>query len=829
MNFPRQCGRMFLRDLRAREFNLLFAAILVAVAALASVGFLADRVGQGLEREAGQLLGGDLLLEADHPWDSRIAAEARREGLAVNPSILFNSMVGSARDAMLVGVKAVEAPYPLRGSMRIAAAPDTPDQEAGRVPAPGEIWLDERAYARLGVAVGDTVELGLLKLRVGALLAFESDRGANFFSLLPRVVVNLADLPASGLLVEGSRATWRLHFAGSAPQAAAFTDWVKPRLGRGESLESIDNARPELRTALDQAQRFLRLAALLAVILAAVAIGLSSRRFMLRHLDACAVMRCLGASGRRIQGIVVGEFLLLGLAASLAGLALGALIQWLLADLLAASVGVPLAAPGWSPLGQGLAVGLVLVVGFALPQVLRLGRVPALILLRRDALGMDRRSNLAWVLGAAALGGLILWIAREPRLAAWVGLGFAAALAAYALFAALAVVSLAGLRGRVGRGWRYGLAALCRRFAASVIQASALGLGLTALLLLTLVRGDLTSAWRHSVPPDAPNRFVINIQPDQGPAVRAFFAKAGLAEPELSPMIRGRLVGIDGRPVNPDAYAELRTRHLVEREFNLSYATALPGGNRIEAGRWHGSAVAPAFSVEAGIAKRLGLKVGDRLTFEVAGQRVEAPITSLRTLDWDSMRVNFFVVSSPELLDHQPASLITSFHLPQGHADFTRDLVGRFPNLTMIDVGAILAQLQGLMERLARVVQFVFGFALLAGLVVMYAALQSTHDEREYEIAMLRTLGARDAQIRQALATEFAALGLLAGVLAGVGAAGIGWGLALGVFHLADYWPSTLALALGPVLGIVGVLAGGWLGVRGLLRTPPMRYLRGAE
>ncbi len=828
MRTLRLAFRMMLRDLRAGELHLLGLAIVIAVASLTSVGFLADRVGRALDREANQLLGGDLLLRADKPWPDAFADEARARGLQTAKTVLFTSMASTAETAALGGVKVVEDGYPLRGAVRIASGPNQPDAAAGRAPEPGEVWLDERLFADLSVKVGDTVGLGEVAFRVGAMVSFESDRGANFFSLLPRAIFNLKDLDATGLIAVGSRATWRLHVAGTPQAVEAYEKWARANLGRGQRVETVDNARPEVRAALDQAQRFLRLAALLAVILAAVAVGLSARRFMARHLDGCAVMRVLGARQAQVLGVVVGEFLIFGLAAAVAGTVLGWSVQWGLAGGLREILATELPAPSLLPLAHGVVVGMALLAGFVLPQLLRLGRVSTLRVLRREFEFAEPVSGSAWALGLAALLGLIFWIAADARLGAMVAAGFAVALGVFAL-AAWGVLKLAGrLKGQGslrGGGWRYGIAALGRRMGSSVIQAAALGLGMTALLLLTLVRADLLDNWRNMAPPDAPNRFIINIQPDQRAGVAAAFVTEGLAAPAIQPMIRGRMVAINGEAVDPAVFEDERTRRLAEREFNLSYGAALPSGNVVQSGRWHGTAAEPQFSVEAGLAQTFGLKVGDRVAFEIAGQRVEAPITSVRKLAWDSMRVNFFFIASDGVLENYPASLITSFHLPPGNHDFTTQLVAQFPNLTVIDIAAVIAQVQAMIDKLIVIVQFVFGFAVLAGLVVLYAALQATHDERDYELAMLRTLGARNRQVRQALFAEFLVLGGVAGVLAGIGASAIGWVLAEQVFRM-PYVPALVPVLVAVVLGAAGVVAGGWLGTRALLNRPPLASLR---
>src|SRR5574337_1211363 len=784
MNFLRLALRTLLRDLRAGELHLLGIALVIAVASLVSVGFLTDRVAQALEREANQLLGGDLLLKSDHPWDPAIPRAAAQDGLRLVTTTVFSSMALGRAGVQLAGVKAVEPGYPLRRSLRIAPRPTQLDALAPGVPPQGEAWLDERLFAALGLKPGDLVGLGNLQLRATAQVTFESDRGANFFSVLPRILINAADLPATGLIQEGSRVTWQLQVAGDPEPVAAFRNWVKGRLERGQALESVENARPEVRSALDQAQRFLRLAALTAVVLAAVAVGLAARRFLRRHLDGCAVMRCLGARQGQITRLLLLEFLLFGLVASLVGVVLGWGFHASLAVTLMQVLGARLPSPSWLPVLHGLAVGVALLLGFALPPLLRLASVPTLRVLRREWVPVEPVSGFAWLLGALRAG---------PR----------------------------------GAGWRFGLAALRRRGGATVIQVVALGVGLAALLLLTVVQADLLDKWRRSAPPGAPNRFVINIQPDQRAAVENFFRREAGFEPRLQPMIRGRLVAINGRAVSAESYTEDRARRLAEREFNLSFGSDLQEGNHVVQGRWHGTSRDPQFSVEKGIARTLGVELGDRVAFEVAKRRVEAPVTSVRELEWDSMRVNFFFIASPGLLDGDPASLITSFHLPPGQADLGRRLVAAFPNLSVIDVSAVMGQIQAMMDQLMGIVRWVFGFALLAGVAVLWAALQATQDERAFELAMLRTLGGRNRQLRSALLTEFGVLGAVAGLLAGVGATALGWTLAEAVFKLETYRPGGLALMLGMAAGAAGVMTVGWLGARGLLLRPPMASLRG--
>lgn len=821
--------RMLARDWRAGELTVLGVALVLAVASLTSVGFLTDRVEQALKLESHQLLGGDLLLTADHPWPEEFRREAVARRLRLAESVTFPSMVAAGEAAQLAEIKAVSNSYPLRGALRVSTGLNLADAEVSRVPGAGESWPDERLASALSLKRGQNILLGNSQPIISALITREPDRGMNVFALAPRLMINLSDLPATGLIQSGSRVTWRLYIAGETTLVRDYELWAKERLERGEKLESLDNARPEVRSVMERAQRFLRLAALLAVVLAAVAVALSAERYLRRHLDGCAVMRCLGASEAQLLAIHGGEFLFFGLLATVLGSLLGYMVQALMLTLLSGLLLPTMPPPSSLPWLHGLLVGVVLVAGFAFPPLLRLKSVPTVRVLRREWDETSTASTVAYAAGAVALSLMMLWIAGELRLGLVVLAGFSAAFLLYGLSA----MGLMNLLGRLrpagaGYGWRHGLANLRRHRRATLIQLVALGLGLTALLLLTVARSDLLDSWRKKSPRDAPNRFVINIQPDQRAAIAEFFVAKDLAAPALEPMVRGRLVQINDDAVSAKKYEDDRAQRLVDREFNLSWSDQLPAGNNVTAGRWHGTSPNAEFSVEQGLADTLGLKLGDRMTYTIAGRPYEGTITSLRKLDWDSMRVNFFVMTPAGQLEEFPASYITSFHLPAERKTVATELVRAFPNLTLIDVAALVQQLQDTLDQVARAVQLVFGFAVLAGLAVLYAALQASSDERRHELAVLRALGAQQRQLSRALLAEFMALGALAGLLAGLGASLIGWGLARFVFRL-EYLPNPGLWGIGLLLGMVLVGMAGVLGAMPILRQPALPTLRAAS
>ena len=821
---------MLARDWRAGELKVLAMALVIAVASVTSVAFFAERIGRGLARDAHQLLGADLVLVSDHPFKSGVLADIERRGLHSATAVAFMSMAIANGQSQLAGVKAVSEAYPLRGKLRIAPSPGAPDAPATAGPRRGTVWIEERLVSALGAPVGARLRLGQAQFEVAAVLTLEPERTANFFNFAPRLLMNAADVDATGLIRPGSRASYYVYAAGAPDNVKRFEDAAKPLLERGQRVDTLETGRPEVRSSVDRAQRFLGLTALLAAILAGVAIALAARRFVERHLDGCAVMRCLGATQATFLRLYGGEFIALGVAACAAGAALGYVAQHAITAAVAAILRADLPAPGVLPAVQGLLVGLVLLLAFALPPLLQLKNVPAMRVLRREWGTPKSGTLLAYGSGLLALAGLLFWQAGDATLAGYVLGGFAAAVLAFVALSwmVLRMISHAWFTRRFSSSSvRYGLAQLRRHAAGNAVQTTCLALGLTAMLLLTFTRNDLVQAWRASVPPDAPNRFLIGLQPDQLPALEKFFTQHQIQPPEFFPMVRGRLVAVNGKPVTENDYSEERARRLVEREFNLSYLSHPPTHNTISAGRWFSSPAAPELSVEEGIAERLGWKLGDELAFSVAGDTFSGRITSLRKLRWDSMKVNFFVIAPPALLSQFPATLVSAFRIEPGREPVLNEMAERFPNVTLVDVGAAVRQAQLVIDQLVDAVQFVFLFTLAAGVLVLYSALLATEDERRREAAVMRVYGASRAQVAGSQRAEFLAMGAVAGLLATAGAALIGQLVARRLFEL-NLPPSAALWIAGPLAGIALLSLNAWLSSAKVLRTSPALTLRDA-
>ncbi|MDH4053298.1 MAG: ABC transporter permease, partial [Rubrivivax sp.] len=759
-------------------------------------------------------------------------------GLASARNVSFPSMA-RAPDALggaarLVAVKAVSPGYPLRGRLQVQDAPDGPVLAVAAAPEPGTAWVDPGVLDALQLKIGDALLLGDSTLRIARLIVVEPDRGAGFVSFSPRVMLAEADLAATGLVQPASRLRYRFVVAARGQDDAAvqaFVRWAETQIKtvpwRGTSVETLKAGRPEMSQTLARGEKFVNLVALLAALLAAVAVGIAARDFAQRHLDDCAMLRVLGLSQRRIAGAYALEFGLVGVAASAAGVLLGLAVHMVFVWLLAGLVITELPAPGPWPALFGLGVGLTLLGAFGLPPVLQLARVPPLRVIRRDVGGLKAGSSGVLLVGAAGFVGLLLAVSSDLTLGLIAVGGFAAATALFALLSWLAVWLLRRWvpAARAPRWMVLATRQVAARPAFAVLQVSALSVGLLALVLLVLLRTDLIDSWRRATPPDAPNRFVINVQPDQAQTFQAALKQAGVARYDWFPMIRGRLVTINGTPVRADDFADERAQRLAEREFNLSHDTVLPAKNEIVAGRWTADE-ADGLSVEQGLAESLGLKLGDRLRFDIAGIPLEARITSLRKVDWGSMRVNFFVIFPRAQMGDVPVSYISAFRAP-AQPGFDRALARDFPNVTTIDVSSTIAQVQRVLDQVIRAVEFLFGFTLLAGLVVLFAAVTATREARAREFAVMRAMGASARLLAQVQRAELLGVGALAGVLASLAAMAVGWALARYVFEFSWTAQPWVPLA-GGAAGALLAWAAGWWGLREVLTRPVVETLRRA-
>jgi putative ABC transport system permease protein len=809
----------FARDWKSGEQAVMAMALLVAVAALTAIAFFTNRISLGVEQQAGEVLAADIRVESPASFYEAHALQAAEQQLSVARTVVFPSVVMHGEQSSLAALRAVSSGYPLRGRVKLARTFDGAVEEVQAAPASGEAWADARLLAQLSANVGDTIELGRTKFTVTRVLIARPDQGSQFVDLAPGVIFSLEDLPATELIKPGSRASYALLFAG-APTAVT-----------------------QLRESMDRAGSFLNLASMVSVLLSAIAVAMAARRYAARRMDVVALMKSMGASQARVLTIYLTQLLIIAVLASVIGTLIGFAAQeglaWLLKDLLRGE----LPAPTLAPVYLGVATAFTVLMGFALPPLLQLKRVPPIRVLRRDVEAPPLHYLLIYGLAIGAVIAVVATIVQDAKLVQYVIGGLALTFAALYLCGWLLVRALSVVRGRVGVSWRYGVANIARRGRESVVQIIAFGLGLMVLLLLVIVRNDLLNNWRQSLPSDAPNQFIINIQPTQVDNVRAFFVEQGLPAPIFSPMASARMTQINDEPIaafraryrsenKPDTEDDERrandnARNASERQANLSWVDTLPEGNKVVQGKWWSAndGGGPRVSVEVTTARSLHVKVGDRITYDFAGEAITATIANLREVKWDSFKPNYFIVFSPGVIDHAVGTYITSMHVPTTHRATMREFMRRFPEVTAIDIDVVLSQVRGVMDKVSLAVEYVSAFTLLAGITVLFAAIQATRDERRYESAMLRTLGASRRVVLLGVAAEFGVLGILSGVLAATGATLAGYLLASGPFNL-EY-------SFDPLLWSVGLLAGvALVGVTGtavtysVVNAPPIATLR---
>jgi putative ABC transport system permease protein len=815
------------RDLKSGELTVLVLALSVAVLSLTAVGFFTSRISQGVRAQASEVLAADLRLESADPLPVDLLAQARRNGLRTAQVWSFATAIFNKDQSQLASIFAVTPDYPLRGRLRIADAPFGVAHPTTPTPARGSAWVDARILAQLNLEVGDQVHVGAATFAISQVLDYRPDQGTAFVGIAPAVLIDAGDVATTQLIQPGSRVTYADLFAGSPARIEEFRAYLKAHKNGGEHIRDVDDSSRQLNSAIDRAGRFLNLASLASVLLAAVAVAMGARRYVTRHIDAVALLKCMGGSQAFVLTISLIELAILALAAvvigALAGFAAEAGLAWLLRDLIRGE----LPPASLAPVPIALVTVIAMLIGFALPQLLQLKNTPPARVLRKTAEAPRLAFGLSYALALGALFGILWVLVRDTELvvdvfAGVIAVGAVLTLAGYGL-----VALTARLRGGVGVAWRYGLANVSRRGTASVVQIVAFGLGIMVLLLLAVVRGDLLADWRHSLAVDVPNNFLINIRPEELQPLEAFLGSHGFGDPVMYPMVRARITAIDGEPSDAIKLKSEGGKNFLEREQNLTWSANLMPDNSLVAGRWwtKDDAGKPLVSISSEYQESLHLKVGDELKFDIAGEPLTVTVASIRKIRWDSFRPNFFLVFPPGLLDGAAGTYMTSIYLTPQQRPALADLVRRFPTVSVFDVDAILKQIRDIADRASLAVQYVFIFTLVAGIIVLLAAVQSTRDERRYESAILRTLGASRSRVLQGVAAEFSALGFLSGTLAAVGATVVGWVIARRLFSLNftfDPWVWAIGLVCGTILvGVSGTLA-----TRRVVDTPPIVSLR---
>ena len=812
---------------KAGDLRVLVFALVLAVTSITAVNFFTNRIALHLNSEGGLLLGGDLVVLSDHALPSSYHALASQYGLQTTATLEFSSMAINNDKNQLAEVKALNDGFPLRGDLGVQFALDKPVQSVQNIPNIGEVWVEPRLANAINLQLGDSLELGAAKFKITGILSREPSRGGDMFSFAPRLMMNSADVAATELLQFGSRVKYQLLVAGEPKNVQQFLDNITPKLQRGERVQDVKNARPEIKSALDKAETFLGLSAMVSVVLSVVAMLLASAPFVARSLETAALMRCFGASKASIQNIMLQQTALLGLIGGLVGCVLGFLVQTILAYFAGRLFLETLPAPNYLPVFIGMVTSFAILFSIMWPHIQAIKNVPTMRILRSDVEAKPSKMWINYLPVALVIAALILWLAKTLQLAG----AFLVGVASICLLAGLLAYVMANMLHKISQktsnnAVSLGLANLKRRLRLTIAQIIGFSLGAMVLMLLLMTKNDLMQSWTASLPADAPNRFIINIQAEQVPQVNDFIQNIGVNQPQVFAMIRGRLVAKNGQILTPETFENERSKRLVAREFNLSSAAKMQTDNKLLQGRWWRAdeAAAPLLSLEEDIAKALDIKLGDTLTYDIAGSQITLTVASIRKVEWDTMRANFFAVTPPNTLAKFSASYMTAFYLPKNQDNSLNVLLQKFPNFTVIDVASLMNQVRVIMQKMSLAIGFVFTFCIVAGLVVLYAALVATREARIRESAMLRVLGASRRQAALAMLTEFACIGAVAATVAIIVASSVAYYLSRFVLDIPYAFNVSLALtALIAALVLVPLAA--WWAIRSYLNVPPKQLL----
>lgn len=840
--------RSLRRDLRAADVRALFIALVLAVAASTMIAFFLDRLERGLERQAGQMLGGDLVLEQRDPFSEELRERLESAGFVLSDQVDLVSMISRGERFQPASLKAVDDVYPHYGVSHVDFGNGTEQIASG--PPPGEAWADPRLVELVDIALGDRVQVGQTELTVSGIIEREADQSGGFGNFNPRLMMHTADVEATGLVQQGSRIEFEILAAG-APAALDQVQGLLAELRRdGVEVRDVRVDRPQLGNALQRAESYLGLAGLAAVLLAGVAVAMSTRRYVERHLDTAALLRCFGASQHQLVTIFTLQLLGLALVAAVIGALLGLIGQAVLIWLLVSFLPMMLPPPGLMPLGLGVFTALAVLVGFAGPTLLRIKRVSALKVLRRE---LDPLPPSAWlVVGVASIvfGGLLWLYSGSLPLAVALLIGGALLLGVLWMISALMLSGLLRVvqrfsgRSEWSQALRLGGRQLARRRQAGLGQLLAFAVTFFAMAMIVLVRGDLLSTWQDQLPEHTPNYFAINIQPSERDPFEATISPRVETQSTLYPMVRGRIIGINGQPPRDAVPADARGDNSLRRELNLTWRSELPEGNEVVAGEWFSAAPteeeqsqgwmgaveatpqAPPvpISMEDGLAERLGLDIGDEMSFSVGSDEITTQITSLRSLNWDSFQPNFFVIFPPGVLEPFGHSYITAFHLPEAEQGLIRELITDFPGVSLLNVDAILGQVRDVLAQVTRAVELVLALVLLAGVSVLYAALTASRPVRAHESGLLRVFGAGSRMISRVQGAEYALLGFASGLMGAVLAELTTAALYIYLLDLAPrfHWGLWVLLPVGGAV-LIGVI--GHVLSRGLRRQAPAASL----
>lgn len=819
--------KFLLREWRSGELYILVTALIIAVAALSSISFYTDRVAHALNDQAIELLGGKLVVNSSTKFPTQFISQAQANHLNSTQIIYFPTVAVASQQLQLVDVKAVTSTYPLAGNLRTKNNINQPELINHGIPSIGTIWVDARLLSLLNVTVGSKITIGVHTFNIAQILTYEPDVESNVFTIAPRVLMNQADIEKTEVIQPGSRVTYSLLLTGDDNNLRNYKRWLILNLNSHQRILGLKEGRPQIQNTLQNAENFMHLAVVICVVLSGIAIGVTARRYAQRHAQSVALLRCLGLKQRQILNIYFIQFIILGIAGSAIGCVIGYFSQLFLAHIFSGWFNIHLPAVVLSSILIAIITGLCILLGFTLAPLMHLKTISPMRILSRELHPMQPSTLLTYAGAIAVVGGFLLLHTENWQftLLLLYGIAFTVLVLYWVGYAFIHLTHF--LTPGVGITWRYGITNLARRSNANIIQLIAFGLIIMTSLLLYLLRNDLIQTWQQQVPANAPNYFAINIEPDDVSAIQQLLSQKTMVTSGIYPMVRGRLITLNGKPIKQAVPPEQISNNALNRELNLSWTMQLPSDNKIVQGSWWTTHEInqSLVSMEVNLANALAIKKGDVLGFQVGDKQLHATVYSLRSLRWDSFHPNFYMIFPPGVLDKLPATYITSFYLSPSQKPILTALVKQFPSITIIDIAQLLVQTKYIISSITKAIKYILIFTFIAGLAILYASLQVSLDERLHESAIMRALGASRKQLRMIFATEFIVLGLLAGLLGSICATLIAWLIAYRFLDIAYtvnyiYWFYSVIIG-GCVIGIAGL----W-GVRSVIKQSPLIILR---
>lgn len=818
--------RLLKRDWKSGQIQLIAAALILAVAVVAAVAILAERVQQGLSREVSSFLAADIKVESGITLDQVYAEKAKAFGLNTAQVAEFGSMVFHGENNHLASVKSVSHTYPLRGELTISNKAFAKDDGAWRNiasgPVRGEAWVEERLLPILDMQLGDEIEVGKQKLKVTKVIINEPDRGSGFSMIGARLIMNHEDLATTGVIQPGSRVQFGLLAAGDSEQVLNFNTWANNKKSEHVRIILPEEASAQLSDALARGESFLLLSGTVGILLAAIALALSSQRYAERHKDQIALMKSWGQSAQDIRKLILMQLSLLGIVCTAIGVFVGWLVHagllWTISDLLPQQ----LPSAGTSAYLTAIFTGFLCLLGFALPALWHLPDIAPLRVLRRDIDTNALSTSLRISIGVFILILILYWYSQSISISL---IFFGGITLTTALLGAIVFVIMGFLKSvtkNAGSSWRIAISNLWRRKWLSIIQMVAFTIAIMLMLVMTSMRTSLLEDWQTQLPADTPNYFLVNVAPWEVDPVKNLMADHKLLDVGWYPMVRGRLVSQNGEVITQERLEKVGG---LDREVNLTWTNSLPDTNEIVAGKWWAQQGQAEFSMEEKVATELGVKLGDVISFSLGGRELDATLTSIRSVDWDSMKPNFYIIFPEGVLEDYSPNWITSTYLKRQDKPFINSLLSEYPTILVIALDEIINRIRLVIDRVTTGLELMLLMILACGILVLFATIATSYDERARESAILRTLGSSKKLVLSVVGIEFAFMGCVSGIIAALGAQLAVFGFQVYVFNMSLVWYPWLWLA-GPIAGILIVMGLGLLRSYPIIITPPLQSLR---